>query len=75
MFSHTFLFQAIQNQCVLLLWKMKHQFKNGCFKNRYIIVVQIELGNEFLLFKRETFIIKPVFIYFCSILRIGESAL
>lgn len=42
---------------------MKHQFKNGCFKNRYIIVVQIELGNEFLLFKRETFIIKPVFIY------------
>ena len=42
---------------------MKYQFKNGCFKNRYIIVVQIELGNEFLLFKRETFIIRPVFVY------------
>ena len=41
---------------------MKHQFKNGCFKNRYIIVVQIELGNEFLLFKRETFII-PVALW------------
>ena len=43
MFSHTSFFQAVQNQCVLLLWRMKYQFKNGCFKNRYIIVVQIEL--------------------------------
>ena len=48
-----FLFQAIQKQGVSLLRNMKNQFKDGSFKNRYIIVIQIKLGDELLLFKRE----------------------
>ena len=39
-----FLFQAIQKQGVSLLWNMKNQFKDSCFKNRYIIVVPYKTG-------------------------------
>ena len=58
-----FLFQAIQKQGVSLLWNMKNQFKDSCFKNRYIIVVHIKPGDELLLFKREILVRKPLFVY------------
>ena len=55
--------QAVENQSIFFFLFVKHQFKDGGFKSFCVIVLLIEIRDEFLLVKRESMADYKVAVY------------
>ena len=55
--------QAVEDQSILFFRFVKHQFKDGGFKRFCVIVLLVEVRDEFLPFKRESMADYKVAVY------------